>query len=473
MRHSGSGLSAGSMTIPRRQADKGRVMLGLLSVIVSMSLLVENALSAEPLGRDLERPVRPIEDSDYRSLDMDQVRLGQLLFYDKVLSGNQNISCGTCHHHDHASADGVSLPVGEGGVGVGPERTVGEGDDRIHRRVPRHTPALFNLGATGFDVLFHDGRVTPDPAHPSGFNTPAADDLPSGLADVVAAQAMFPVTSHTEMAGGRGENEVGSAAQGEIDHVWPLLAKRLQRIPEYEPLFRAAFDDIEQASDITYVHAANALSAFQQFEWRADRAPFDLFLRGDVNALSKAALRGMDLFYGGARCASCHAGPFQTDHDFHAIAVPQFGPGRTRRFDSVARDRGRLNETDRIEDAYKFRTPSLRNVAATAPYGHTGAFATLEAMIRHHTDPVASNIAWRRDQAQLADHDTLAKVDFLIMTDVRDREALLKASELSPFKLSEAEISDLIAFLESLTDEASVAGRLGRPDRVPSGLAVD
>ncbi|MEO0905219.1 MAG: cytochrome c peroxidase, partial [Pseudomonadota bacterium] len=64
---------------------------------------------------------------DYIPTDPDQARIGQLLFYDKILSGNKNISCGTCHHHDHAGGDGLSLGIGEGGVGVGPERTAGTG----------------------------------------------------------------------------------------------------------------------------------------------------------------------------------------------------------------------------------------------------------------------------------------------------------------------------------------------------------
>ena len=73
--------------------------------------------------------------------------MGSLLFYDKILSGNQNISCGTCHHHDFGGSDGLSLGVGEGGEGLGPKRNAGIGLNRIKKRVPRNAPGLWNLGA--------------------------------------------------------------------------------------------------------------------------------------------------------------------------------------------------------------------------------------------------------------------------------------------------------------------------------------
>ncbi|MDX1739317.1 MAG: cytochrome c peroxidase, partial [Alphaproteobacteria bacterium] len=303
-----------------------------------------------------------LEDKDFRPLDMAQVRLGQLLFYDKILSGNKNIACGTCHHHKFASGDGLSLPVGEGGEGLGPDRTSGQGEDLIQQRVPRHSPTLFNLGAYEFFRLFADGRVSVDDYNPSGFKTPEEDDFPHGLDNIVAVQAMFPVTSETEMAGNDGENDIARIAHRDTEDIWPLIARRLQDIPEYVSLFKEAFPTkVKTKQDITMVLAANALAAFEMFEWRADQSPFDQYLRGDDTALTSTQKRGLDLFYGKANCVSCHSGPLLTDHDFHAIAIPQLGWVRTRRFDFVVRDRGRINETDKLEDAYKFRTPSLRN----------------------------------------------------------------------------------------------------------------
>ena len=81
--------------------------------------------------------------------------------------------------------------------------------------------------------------------------------------------------------------------------------------------------------------------------------------------------------------------------------LPPFGPGRTRRFDPYVRDVGRMGETDDLDDAYRFRTPSLRNVELTAPYGHNGAYSTLEGVVRHHLNPHYALDSWHRQMANL------------------------------------------------------------------------
>jgi len=427
-------------------------------------------LSAPTLALDLPGPVT---DKDFRPVETAKAELGRLLFYDAELSGNRNISCATCHHHDEASGDGLSLPVGEGGTGIGLARKVGSGPDLIERRVPRHSPTLFNLGAHEFTVMFHDGRVTVDDYYEAGFNTPVDDDLPMGLESVLAAQAMFPVLSDVEMLGEGEENDLARAFKYEREDVWPKIADRLRVIEGYLPLFSRAFADVATPKDITMVHVANALAAFIEFEWRADNSPFDSYLRGDATALSAAQKRGMALFYGDAGCASCHSGPFQTDHGFHALAMPQLGSIRTGLFNPIVRDRGRLNETGRLEDAYRFRTPSLRNVAATPPYTHAGAYQTLEGVIRHHLDPVTAFKAYDRSQALLTPHPHLTKTDFIIYENSREVDAIMAANDLAPSSLSEGEIADLVAFLHALTDEKSLTGRYGAPESVPSGLPVD
>jgi cytochrome c peroxidase len=142
-------------------------------------------------------------------------------------------------------------------------------------------------------------------------------------------------------------------------------------------------------------------------------------------------------------------------------------------FDPVARDRGRLNESDRREDAYKFRTPGLRNVAATAPYGHTGAYRTLEAIVRHHLDPEAAFRAYDPAQAILPADADVVKGDFLVFDNSVEQAAILAANELGPVDLTDREVADLLSFLNALTDKRSLKGRLGAPDRVPSGLPLD
>jgi len=184
-------------------------------------------------------------------------------------------------------------------------------------------------------------------------------------------------------------------------------------------------------------------------------------------------MQGMILFFGKAKCASCHSGPLLSDQDFHAIGLPPFGPGRTRRFDPAARDVGRMGETDRLDDAYRFRTPMLRNVELTAPYGHNGAYPTLEEVVRHHIAPKSTFATWTRERAALPPIPHLAPIDFIVWSDKREMARQKAANDLPLVNLEEAEIQSLIAFLRSLTGERSVKGRLGVPSAVPSGLPVD
>lgn len=430
-------------------------------------------LSAEPSAAGKLALPDPIQPDDFHPYDAKRAELGQLLFYDKLLSGNRNISCATCHHPAHGTSDGLSLGVGEGGVGLGPSRVIVQGENRPLKRVPRNAPALFNLGHKSITVMFHDGRVTDEDSYGVGFNTPIEEWLPLGLQSVLAAQSLMPLTSKVEMAGSPDENDLAAAANRRIDQVWPVVVARLQANPDYVALFIDAFDNVNSAADITAAHLGNALDDFQNSEWQSYASPFDAYLNGDANALNPAQKRGLDLFYGKANCATCHSGPLLTDQKFHALALPPFGPGRVRRFDLMARDVGRMSETDLIEDAYRFRTPSLRNVAETAPYGHNGAFATLEGILRHHLDPLQSLDTWDRSQLVLASDPGFEAIDFNIWDDHREMARLRGHIDIAPVSLSDPDIADLIAFLHALTDPQARDGRLGSPTAVPSGLPVD
>lgn len=431
------------------------------------------ALLCLPIGLQAAELPRPLQEADFLPVDAAQAKLGQLLFYDKILSGNRNISCGTCHDAERGTSDGLSLGIGEGGAGLGLERTPGEGADRIKKRIPRNAPALWNLGAREVRVMFHDGRLEPADFYDNGFNSPAQEWLPDGLSGILAAQALFPMTSQFEMAGDPGENQVAGAAYDRIDNVWPILAKRVRGIPEYGEMFVAAFDDVETSEDVTIAHVANALAAFQAFEYRSDDSPFDAFLAGDTAALDAAQLRGMALFYGKADCASCHSGPLLTDQEFHALALPFFGPGRTRQWDPIVRDVGRMAASNRLEDAYRFRTPSLRNVALSPPYGHNGAYPTLAGIVMHHLDPVGALARWERSNAVLPEVPWLAARDFIGFQDTRETARRAAKIDIAPVSLTDAEVADIVMFLHALTGTASVEGRLGKPERVPSGLPVD
>ena len=466
-------MRGGGAPVRKRTKGTGWHRAGAIGLAAAAVLVA--AAPGGAIDAAIDRPA-PIADADFRPTDPALAELGRLLFYDPILSGNRNISCGTCHNHDHASADGLSLPVGEGGRGLGPKRDVGEGASRIARRVPRHSPALFNLGHRSVDVLFHDGRLSVDEREPSGFDSPVTDarqhDLPADLDGIVAAQAMLPVMAGTEMAGHPTENDVARDGADELPFHWDRIADRLAAIPAYAERFEAAFSDVSGSSDIRYAHAANALSDFIESEWRSTDAPFDRWLAGE-DALTPEQERGAALFYGRANCAACHSGPLLTDHGFHSIGMVQIGPGRTRVFAEGAFDRGRVNATDDPADRFLFRTPSLRNVAATAPYGHAGAYSKLESVVRHHLDPAGALERYDREEAILPRHDSLSATDFLTHENERERARIARSATIEPVALSDGEVADLVAFLGALSDPVALKGRRGKPKAVPSGLPVD
>lgn len=301
---------------------------------------------------------------------------------------------------------------------------------------------MFNLGHEQFVKLFRDGRVQVDESLPQGFDTPAGEDLPNGFDSALAGLSVFAQTDRQEMLGEVGTNELADAA---LRHpqigVWRGLEDRLGRIPEYVRLFTAAYPEVNHnPENISIVQIGNALGAFQAVAFRSDDSPFDRLLRGDRGAMSASARRGARLFYGPARCSTCHSGVFQTDHDFHAIGMPQIGPGFGDG-DEGHEDFGRENVTGEPGDRYRFRTPSLRNVAITGPWGHDGAFNSLEAVVRHHLDPEGS----------FRDYDPSQ----IVMPPRPDLDAI-----------------DLLSFPHALTDPSAGDLRKTIPQRVPSGLPL-
>jgi len=445
----------------------------VLSAVLCAWLLFPAPLAAQ--NGQQRGVLGPAQESDFRHPPETLVTLGQALFFDKELSGNRNISCATCHSPVVATVDGLSINIGTGGQGLAVLRDAGTGvvpplaKDPQGRGSRNMTP-LFNLGHKQFTKLFWDGRIQVNHAHPSGFDTPAGLDLPMGFEHALDALSIFAETDRQEMTGEPGTNELADAS---LVHpqigVWNGLVARLGAIPEYVGLFAAAFPgEVGGPGDIEIVHVGKAIGAFQAAAFRSDNSPFDRYLRGEREAMSTSAKKGMVLFYGRAGCASCHSGVFQTDHDFHAIGMPQIGPGF-----SPPEDFGREGFTGDEADRYRFRTPSLRNTALTGPWGHNGAFNSLRAVVEHHLDPVGSLMNYDRTQAVLPSRADLDALDFVALDDPNITNAIINAIEIDPPRhLHERDIDDLIDFLHALTDPSAGDLRKMVPKRVPSGLPL-
>ncbi len=250
------------------------------------------------------------------------VALGRALMFDKILSGNRDIACATCHEPALAATDGLPLAIGTGGTGTGTTRTLGPG----RSFVPRNAPSLLNT-AIGLSYVFWDGRL-------SRFGPPPPEvTLPPDLPNVIAAQAMMPVLNRREMRGDPGDvdvlgnpNELAQISDSQPAQVWQAVMQRLLAIPEYVTLFHAAYPGLPQSS-LTFSHAARAIAAFQTAALMKTDSPFDHYLRHEDNALSIEEKRGAILFFTRARCASCHNGPFLGGQSFSNSGAPQLGPG--------------------------------------------------------------------------------------------------------------------------------------------------
>ena len=164
---------------------------------------------------------------------------------------------------------------------------------------------------------------------------------------------------------------------------------------------------------------------------------------------------------------------FQTDHDFHAIGMPQAGPGFGDGFDG-REDFGREGVTGDVTDRYRFRTPSLRNVVLTGPWGHDGAFNSLRDVVEHHLDPVASLESYDPSQTVLPSRTDLDTLDFIALDNLAVTNSIIQAIEIqTPTPpIGERDIDSLMEFLHALTDPSAGDLRTTVPKRVPSGLPL-
>lgn len=357
-----------------------------LVVLSFLCPLVANSTSVE-LDQKLQKYIREfnLQALDYpESMPRAQVFLGARLFFEKKLSGNMNISCGSCHTAIHHSGDGLPLSLGQG--------FSGHDEDRRQQGSPvlaRHVPHLINLGFHDQARMFWDGRVSFD-KNTHNFHTPLsilngvdplAHEIARTMKHAVSAQALFPLITPAEMLGERGDNEIAALVDPEL--MWQGLVDRLlfgAQASAYQNAFKEAFPEITDISEIHIGHVAEAIGAFERHGFIANNTAWDRYLRGDRVAMTPAQKRGAFVFMERGRCVNCHNGPHLSDFEYRNIATPPIGPGNN----VDAQDFGRFDVTGLESDRYKFRVPALRNVALTAPYMHNGAFTTLGEVVDHY-----------------------------------------------------------------------------------------
>ncbi len=406
-------------------------------------------------------PVLPVAAQNAALVD-----LGRSLFFDKILSGNRDVSCATCHDPAAHATDALSLPIGTGGVDAGAARTLGA--DR--QFVPRNAPSLLNQGL-GFFYLFWDGGVNEEGGI-GRFKTPTGVVVPAGVSNLLAAQAMLPVLNRTEMRGAIGDrdragnpNELAEIADVSAEEIWAATMRRVLAIQQYQAKFAAAYPSTPVTA-LGFQHAANAIAAFEVEAFTRSNSAFDRFMAGTNRAMTSEEKRGALLFFGKARCSSCHSGPLLGGQSFANVGVPQIGPGVSS---AAPLDMGRGEREPQFSQyKFAFRVQPLRNVELTAPYMHDGAYPTLEAVVRHYNN--ADSAQRNYNPAQIGPalrasyHGDAATVKAVLETlDFRLRE---------PLRLTATEQSELVAFLKSLTDPSARDLSAIVPPSVPSGLRV-
>jgi cytochrome c peroxidase len=282
------------------------ILYGLLVPIFILMSSVAWAVVYEPL------PPMPYPPDNLPTVEKE--KLGSVLFFDPRLSGNNKISCSSCHFESQSWTDAKPRAIGFEGKELG-----------------RNSPTLLNSGYSRFQ--FWDGR-----------------------AKSLEEQALMPIQDPFEM-----------------NQSLPELLTELSAIPEYPPLFKAAFGD----SAITPKRISQAIATFER-TLKTRGTVYDQFWKGDKSVMSLSAQRGMKLFFGKAKCSICHNGPRFTDDQFHNIGVSTVG--------SVDEDTGREKVTGEKFQLRAFKTPTLLYVSRTAPYMHDGSLSTLEDVIEFYDD---------------------------------------------------------------------------------------
>jgi cytochrome c peroxidase len=335
----------------------------------------------------------------------EKVALGRLLFWDPILSGSKDVACATCHHPEFGYAENLDISIGVNGVGLSEHRRFASPNTIPF--VKRNSQTILNTAFSGIDQ-----KNSYDPAKAPMFWDIRVFSLET--------QALQPIKTLEEM---RGNAYPESAALGTV-------VARLNAIAEYRALFQKAFGPASPARNDGAVTADNvglALAAFER-SLIANNSPFDRYMRGDRNAMTAAQTAGMRSFER-VGCVNCHNGPMFSDYKLHVLSVP---------------DNAKLPASDGgASDTYAFRTASLRNLAFTAPYMHSGVFTTLRQVLRFYDD-VEDGDSENRSVGR-------SRLDPLLreLNDVDD------------------ETREIIDFLDALNDDSFDKTI---PNRVPSGL---
>jgi len=315
------------------------------------------------------------------------INIGDIIFNTKILSGDKDVSCSTCHLDNKALTDGLALAIGVGGEGEGDKRL---GSDGII--VPRNTFTLFGRANRNYQTFFWDGRIQEEKGR---IISPIGEGYSLGFDSALAVASSMPILARDEFLGvmsmfNNNQNiyHVEDAYyKDKIPAIEKVLVERLKEDndPDIIKLISAMKEVGYHPNDLSLPLIGNSLASFIATKVsKCEPSDWDNYISGNLSALTKKQKDGALIFYGKGRCAACHNGSLFSDMKYHSIGVPQ---GRFGTHINGS-DIGRAQVTFKQEDRFKFRTPSLIKVKDTPPYGHNGKLKTLDAMVLYHINPI-------------------------------------------------------------------------------------
>ncbi len=458
-------------------------------------------------GRIQQTYASRIEANLGRPIDPKLADLGRILWFDTIHALHADNTCGGCHSPTNGFGDSQPMAIGVQNNGI-------VGPHRAGPRNQRRSPLVINTAL--YPALMWNGRfnsLSGDPFDNSnGFRFPFpegdqrfshANDAAHGITHLLQAQAQMPPTELIEVAGFTGtcSGGVPDATLGpafcqfddglgeSVPLPDPATGSRnepirqealalLNSTPAYRSLFGDVFPEVRRGAPIDFVMFGKAIAEFEFTLVFAD-APLDQFARGVRTAMTARQKRGALLFFGRARCVSCHsvAGPSNemfSDFAEHVVGVPQVAPAFGANTGNVLfagdghdEDFGLEEVTGNPADRYKFRTAPLRNLSVAPGFFHNGAFVRLEDALHFHLNVIAG--ARTYDLGQAGVPPDLTRVGPVVPVTMLDRGVR------QPTPLSPDQFEDLVAFVRDGLHDARVnASSLCQlvPSTVPSGRPV-
>lgn len=438
-----------------KQHSRGRKLMPALTLLLAATLAACSSTDPDDPGSELSSQLEDAlikvsngqglafftmpEATNFAAIPQDpknpiteaKVELGKLLYHETALTirpknsaNTMQGSCASCHHVDAGFQANVAQGIGVGGMGYGMRgegRTKDPNCDVADMDIqPIRSPSAMN--AAWQTNMLWNGQFGA-----TGVNVGTEASWTEGTPKEVNHKGYSGIETQ--------------AIAGQDVHRMDIANSIVPSHPTYQAMFAQAFPSIPENERITDENAGLAVAAYER-TLISNQAPFQLWLKGDRSAMNEQELRGAITFFGKANCVSCHTGPALNSMTFHGLGMKNLeGPGTYGDDPTKPEHRGRGGFTGRQEDMHKFKVPQIYNLADSKFYGHGASFHSVREVVEYMNAGVAEN------------------------PDVPQQQL---SPFFQPLGLTEAEISDITAFIETGLHDPNL--RRYVPTTLPTGF---